>query len=282
MSMELMHPARPQCRLKIGRVSGAYGAFNLVEVEHTARHFAPHFFTSYAFGVVQSGRCCVMTPRGSWIAGPGSIMAFSPYELHWAQVLSEEPYGYRMAYLSSECMHALWREEVGAGRDGPRDLVPLTASSPLSSAFLNAHREVSDDPAGAHAAARLLSCTRAMMSAAVGPPQRPGTAKELTLVETAKEFLTTHIGRKVCLSSVADTCGVTAFHLIRVFRRITGISPYSYLIVLRVNEARRMLDAGAAVSDAVYACRFSDQSHLTRVFKRTLGLPPGLYLRSTR
>jgi AraC family transcriptional regulator len=43
-----------------------------------------------------------------------------------------------------------------------------------------------------------------------------------------------------------------------------------------------LLDAGVSVSDAAYACCFSDQSHLTRVFKRTLGMPPGQYLRASR
>ncbi len=276
-----MRQLRPQCRLKTVRVNGGHGAFNLTQVAHTTRRFAPHFFTTYAFGVVESGTCCVMTPRGSWMAGPGSLLTFSPRELHWAHVVSDEPYSYRMAYFSDDCMRAL---EVGAAGDdhAPNDLVPVTDPSALSPAFLTAHRDVSDDPDAIEASARLLSCTRGLIRAAAGPPPRTCATKDLTLVDTAKAFLTAHIGRRVCLDSVADTCGVTAFQLIRVFRRVTGLSPYAYLIVLRVNEARRMLDAGAKVSDVVYDCCFSDQSHLTRVFKRTLGMPPGLYLRASR
>lgn len=254
--------------------------FNLTEVEHVSRRFAPHFFSTHAYGVVESGRCCVMTPRGSWIAGPGSLLAFSPRELHWAQVISAEPYAYRMIYLADESMRALGFGVAARQESG--ELIPVTDPSGLSQAFLNAHRDVSGDPGGSAAAEQLLSCARGLHRAAVGGPPRRSATKDLTLVEAAKAFLTAHIGRRVSLDSVADACGVTAFQLIRVFRRVTGLSPYAYLIVLRVNEARRMLDAGAAVSDVVYDCSFSDQSHLTRVFKRTLGMPPGLYLRSTR
>ncbi len=277
-----MRPVRPQCCLKTVRVNGGYGAFSLTKVTHTTRRFAPHFFTNYAFGIVESGTCCVMTPRGTWIAGPGSLLAFSPHELHWAQVVSDEPYAYRMAYLSDDCMQSLELGEVGTGKFAQGNLVPVTDPSALSPAFLSAHRDVSGDPDALEASARLLSCTRGLIHAAAGPPPPKRANKDLTLVDAAKVFLTAHIGKRVCLDSVADTCGVTAFQLIRVFRRVTGLSPYAYLIILRVNEARRMLDAGAAVSDVVYGCCFSDQSHLTRVFKRTLGMPPGLYLRSSR
>lgn len=277
-----MRDAPRQCRLESVRAESADGAFRLTQVEHVARRFAPHFFTTYAVGVVESGACCIETPRGSWVAGPGSFLAFSPRELHRAHVLSDEPYAYRMAYLSAECMGALGVGTRDARGGGLVDLIPVTEPSALSQAFAQAHREVIGDPGAPNQAGQLMRCTRALIAAAVAPAPLRHSARDLTLVETAKAFLAAHIGRPVCLTGVADACGVNEFHLIRVFRRVTGLTPYSYLIVLRVNEARRLLDDGATVSDAVYACRFSDQSHLTRIFKRTIGIPPGLYLRSGR
>lgn len=280
--MDLASPAPPQCRLKTVRVNRAHEAFNVTQVEHVTRRFAPHFFTTHAVGVVESGTCCVETPRGSWMARPGSLLAFSPRELHWAHVLSHEPYAYRVAYLSADSARALGLGEDGARGQARRALEPVTDPSAISPAFVRAHRDVIDDPSDLDATGRLLRCAGALIEAAAGPPPPVHATRDLALVETAKEFLTAHIGRPVGLERVADACGVSEFHLIRVFRRVTGLAPYAYLIVLRVNEARRLLDAGAAVSRAVHACCFSDQSHLTRVFKRTLGVPPGLYLRSAR
>lgn len=256
--------------------------FNLTQVEHETRRFAPHFFSSYAVGVVESGRCCVETPRGSWIVGPGSVVAFSPGEPHRAHVLSDERYAYRVVYLSADGMRGLGLGERGASGRGPNALVPVTTPSTSAHAFVEAHREVIDDRDDDGAAGRLLSCTRALIDAATGPPPLVHAPRDVRLVEIAKEFLAAHIGRPLSLEGAADACDVNEFHLIRVFRRVTGLTPYAYLIVLRVNEARRLLDAGGTVSDAVYACGFSDQSHLTRIFKRTLGMPPGLYLRSAR
>ena len=75
---------------------------------------------------------------------------------------------------------------------------------------------------------------------------------------------------------------MSPYHLIRVFRRAVGVTPYAYLVQLRVNRAQAMLCQGLSVSDGAYSCGFSDQAHLTRTFKKSVGVPPGRYVRSVR
>jgi AraC-like DNA-binding protein len=45
---------------------------------------------------------------------------------------------------------------------------------------------------------------------------------------------------------------------------------------------RTLLGEGVALSEASAACGFADQSHLNRVFKRLMGVPPGRYRAQTR
>ena len=56
-----------------------------------------------------------------------------------------------------------------------------------------------------------------------------------------------------------------------------GMSPHQYLVNVRVNSARALLTSGAgrrSLADVAAAVGFADQSHLTRQFKRVLGLTP--------
>ena len=75
---------------------------------------------------------------------------------------------------------------------------------------------------------------------------------------------------------------LSAFHLIRQFRRYHGVPPHRYLELVRVGRAKLMLQQGARICDVAYATGFSDQSHLTRQFKRVCGVTPGSYARSYR
>jgi AraC-like DNA-binding protein len=60
------------------------------------------------------------------------------------------------------------------------------------------------------------------------------------------------------------------------------VPPYRYLELVRVERARRLLQRGVRISEIAFTTGFSDQSHLTRQFKRVLGVTPGSYAQSYR
>ena len=55
-----------------------------------------------------------------------------------------------------------------------------------------------------------------------------------------------------------------------------------YVEQLRVQRARQLIEGGTPIATAAVAAGFSDQSHLTRRFKRTLGITPGVFARRVR
>jgi AraC-like DNA-binding protein len=72
---------------------------------------------------------------------------------------------------------------------------------------------------------------------------------------------------------------MSPFALLRAFRGETGLPPHAYLNQLRVRLARRLLDRGVAPAEVAAEVGFADQAHLTRHFKRVMGVPPGAYQR---
>lgn len=103
-------------------------------------------------------------------------------------------------------------------------------------------------------------------------PARPHRA-----VVRASEFIHDNYARGLRLADIAAAAHLSPFHLIRMFRKSTGKTPHQYLIQVRVNMARSLLSAGAgsgSLADIAAAVGFVDQSHLTRHFKRVLGLTP--------
>jgi AraC family transcriptional regulator len=86
-----------------------------------------------------------------------------------------------------------------------------------------------------------------------------------------------HYAREITLSELAATVHLSPFHLARRFKQTTGVSPHQYLIDMRVNAARALLDAGSgqrSLAEIAAAVGFADQSHLTRHFKRRFGITP--------
>ncbi len=59
------------------------------------------------------------------------------------------------------------------------------------------------------------------------------------------------------------------------FRYVTGLSPYEYLLIQRVERAVTLLrTTNDSVSSIAYECGFGGQANFTRMFKRITGLTP--------
>ncbi|MEH2546087.1 AraC family transcriptional regulator [Bradyrhizobium sp. AZCC 2262] len=96
----------------------------------------------------------------------------------------------------------------------------------------------------------------------------------------AREVLLANIKRGVPLKEVARECGLSAGYFSHAFRRTLGVAPHKWLIEQRVALSKEKLrDGGLSLSDVATECGFSDQSHLTRVFRQAVGVSPGAWRR---
>jgi AraC family transcriptional regulator len=96
-------------------------------------------------------------------------------------------------------------------------------------------------------------------------------------VAEAVRYIQDNYSREVTLSDIASAVHLSPFHLTRLFKQALGVSPHQYLIQVRVNSARSLLTAGSgerSLAEVASAVGFADQSHLTRHFKRLLGVTP--------
>ena len=106
------------------------------------------------------------------------------------------------------------------------------------------------------------------------------TARSTAAIRRVRELLEAEYARTVTISELAREAGLSTFHLIRVFRAAFGLPPYKYLELIRIQQARRLIRHGFPLTHVVHATGFSDQSHLTRYFKRIVGVTPGIYARA--
>lgn len=93
----------------------------------------------------------------------------------------------------------------------------------------------------------------------------------------ARDFLHAHVHDEVPLTTLAAIARMHEVSLVRAFRRAFGCPPHQLQIDLRVRTARKLLDAGLTCALVAAHVGFHDQSHLTRHFKRIVGISPGRY-----
>jgi AraC family transcriptional regulator len=99
----------------------------------------------------------------------------------------------------------------------------------------------------------------------------------------AKEFLRSSLRSNVTLSDVSSACGLSSAYFSRSFKKATGVTPYRWLLLQRLELAKTLLQAtDDTLQEVASACGFSDQSHFTRTFTRLQGASPGAWRRLRR
>lgn len=92
----------------------------------------------------------------------------------------------------------------------------------------------------------------------------------------AKELLAANLNGNITLADLAKACKLSIRHFTRAFRASTAMSPHAWLLQLRVNKAKHLLaNTRRTLAEIAAECGFADQSHMTRVIRRLVGVPPG-------
>jgi AraC-like DNA-binding protein len=269
---------------EVASINLSCGRFDALRARHFVQRFPPHFHDTFAIGVVESGLARLLTHRGEWMARAGSILAFSPGEVHGAEALGSHGYTYRMIYPTRALMQEIAALPGSGDPRAPLFRAPVIEDRELANQLRRAHVPLMAGDWRSTAESQLIEGLRSLARRHGSFNEVPDAIRpiDLEVAEKARALLQDRFAQQVRLSVVADECGVTPFHLIRVFRRVMGVPPYAYLVQLRVNRAQAMLCNGSSVADVAYACGFCDQSHLNRMFKKAVGVPPGQYVRQVR
>lgn len=239
--------------------------------------FPPHTHESYVIGAVVSGEN-VYNISGTMVrAGPGELCFVNPGEVHDATP-EGNGYSYRMIYPKASLLQSIIEMATGRRAAAPQFNGPVIKDELLAARFLRAHEALETGAEALGVDEALTAVMLDMIDRHAGGLGAAGVAgREPQAVRRAKDYLVAHIEEQVELESLARAAGLSPFHLIRVFRKATGMTPYNWLVDQRVHIACNLLRDGMSATHVAASCGFFDQSHLTRAFKSRLGITPGRF-----
>ena len=98
-------------------------------------------------------------------------------------------------------------------------------------------------------------------------------------VRRARALIHDRSVENLSLCELAAAAGISREQLVRSFHKSVGMPPHKYLLHVRVEKAKTLLESGSSVTAVAFEVGFYDQSHLTRWFKRFVGTTPAAYAR---
>ncbi len=100
----------------------------------------------------------------------------------------------------------------------------------------------------------------------------------INAVNRMQDFIESHFHQPITLHMLADAAGYSPWHAARIFKAVTGKSPFEYIRNLRLSRAAlRLRDENVKIVDVAFDFVFDSHEGFTRAFSKHFGLSPQQY-----
>ncbi len=110
---------------------------------------------------------------------------------------------------------------------------------------------------------------------AKSPPIFDKASADYNNMDKVMLYIEQNYTARISLDVLAEHANLSKYHFCRLFKKLTGRTPFEYVNYLRVNEAIALIsDTSASITDIAYQVGFNDANYFCRVFKETTGYTP--------
>jgi AraC-like DNA-binding protein len=240
--------------------------------------FAPHVHEELVIGMTEGGAGYFTTNGREHIATGDTLILFNPDEPHHGGVAEGGQWQYRALYLKPEALERL-RLQITESNRPAYFSASNVADAALVGRALDFHRAAQP---GAAALALETGLLDLMASAILRhgdlKARLPRCGRAEPVIGKIKDYIHAHYAADVQLGDLASLAGMSAFQVLRAFRKQTGLTPHAYLNQVRLAKSKALISSGCPLTDVAITVGFFDQSHLVRHFKRSFGITPGQFV----
>lgn len=230
--------------------------------------YPPHTHDTWTLFIVDQGSVVYELDRHERAAEPAMVSLLPPHVVHDGRAGRSGGYRKRVVYLEPVVLG-----EALIGRAVDR---PVIADEGLRQrvAALHVALECADD--ALEAETRLAFVTERIRQAygLIGDAAR---VRAGDLAEALRAYLDRRATETVTMAAAAAALEAGPTQLARAFVTAYGITPHAYVLARKLDLARDRILDGQPLAAVAADVGFFDQAHLTRRFKRFLGVTPGRF-----
>jgi AraC family transcriptional regulator len=176
-------------------------------------------------------------------------------------------------------------EEIAAAVTGsyrfrfPMAMLPAIRKLTVASVDAEIHARGADRVAPDQAALRLAQSVLTVASGSTASPVR-AAAHEQRRINDVLRYIEEQAEQPLSLGELAGMAGMSRYHFVRVFQRITGLTPYQYLLGVRLRRTAVTLCTSAMpITGIALDAGFGDLSTFHGRFRQVFGQSPGSFRR---
>ncbi len=268
-----MKPQTPHTQFSLWRSESLFNIdFASYSLSH--HHFSRHFHDHYVVELVINGVDSFYCDGKNYTAQNDQLVLINPGEVHTGNTVSDTPLQYYSLYPDKK---ALQQVAASLNISIPKDFCfqrslidqpSLTKKFKLLFDSFNSKKDVLQQEI-------FFECMYELLQPVNGNNYKQLSSHQKDQrIQSVIDFIRTHYKDDISLQQLADLARLNPFHLVRLFKKSVGVSPYDYLLIVRAEHAKQLLRNGLKVKDAAADAGFYDSSHFNRMFYKIAGTSP--------
>ncbi|WP_019423587.1 AraC family transcriptional regulator [Paenibacillus sp. OSY-SE] len=264
---------------------GIHVLFSGESQTHPSHRLGPKLYDYFLLHHIMDGHGTFITETKSYPLGPGDAFLIAPNELVSYASDARSPWEYRWIAFKGERAASLVR---AAGFTPQRPVVSagLQCEAPqwmdrIRHAYQQ--RDMSADLI-AHGCLHLIMADYADHQRSVGDDVRLRPESEIQqTVRQMIQMMSTQYAHPLSIEQIADSLGYSRAYLSRIFKRVTEMTPVTFLLKLRIDKGRQLLRErpNLTIEQIAASVGIPDALYFSRQFRRFYGQSPTIYRNST-
>lgn len=218
-------------------------------------YFPFHLHDYYCISLITKGTEALQTQTSTYYATTGSISVTQANEVHRNSSVDQSGYSYQTLYLTPELLR---HYNNGRPVHSLERVIENTQTVTLLSNLFKS--EITDLTAIELAIRSLTQYSQAEKQ------------ERIYSFDLMDELIANAGFNKLTLDMVASQFCMSKYHFIRSFKKAKGVTPQAYIVLRRLENAKKMLFEGEEIKLVAFLNGFYDATHLNTAFKRYFGI----------
>lgn len=250
---------------------------NLYNIDFAAyslsnHHFPRHFHDHYVIELVLNGIDSFYCNGNNYQATENQMIFINPGEVHTGSTVSHTMLNYFSLYPDRKTLEQV-AEMIHIKLPADFNFSQAVQSyGSITEKFRQLYHTMGSSRSSLKQQEIFIDCMQALLQQ---PGSKPDTVdKKDKRIQVLIDFIHAYFKEDITLQQMAELVRLNPFHLIRVFKKATGLSPYEYLLIVRTEYSKQLLRKGYKVQEAALDSGFYDASHFNRMFRRIAATSP--------
>lgn len=237
-------------------------------------HYKKHFHNTFSIGVNKEGKSIYTNEKDKYLLDKNMLSIINPKYVHSCNSCTNILNIFYMMYLDKKWCYniqKLIKEDIN-------EFINIPVSILEDKSFYKRYIELCEilflDISVYEKENELINFMLDFFSLYLGEINVNKTDK---VFENIRDYIDINYKQNIQLEDLSKVFNLNKFYIIRLFKANMNLTPHSYLINTRVNEAKKLLKEGISIIETAQECGFFDQSHFHRNFYKITTTTPKEY-----